>query len=112
MTATLSPARTAAAADAPSWNLVAEGLWAGTRDGEFVGTVEFVAGGFETVDHHGVRVGRSHSLPGAQRLLIDPDATEPAVLDWRDGRVATTSAALLVASLTAAAVGLAVFLFG
>jgi len=108
----LTPARTAAPADAPSWKLVAEGLWVGTSDGEFIGTVEFVEGGFETVDHHGGHVGRSHSLPGAQRLLSDPDATEPALLDWRDGRVATSSAALLVVSLTAAAAGLAVYLVG
>src|SRR5690554_4817059 len=51
------------------WAPVTETLWAGTRDGEFLGTVEFVDGGFETTDEHGVRIGRSHSLLAAQRLV-------------------------------------------
>ncbi len=83
-----APTITTSAAVAPaSWNLVSEGLWAGTRDGEFLGTVEFLRGGFHASDHHGTSLGRTHSLAAAKRMLDgpEPEASEP-VMRWSDQR--------------------------
>lgn len=93
-TATLAPAM---------WTLVSEGLWAGSRSGEFLGTVEFTAGAFETADHHGTPLGRSHSLAGAKRLVDGPEelGTEQ-VLPWDDSR---TMFALGWLAFAAAAIG-------
>jgi len=110
MTATLIPASPAAPSTRAAWNAVAEGLWAGTRDGEFVGTIEFVDGGFVTADHRGTRIGRSHSLAAAQRLLESP-AREPDVPSWGDGRAVLATGWLGLAALALAAVVLAVQLF-
>lgn len=115
MTATLLPASTtpaptmATAADT-RWTAVAEGLWAGTRGGEFLGTVEFVDGGFETADAHGTRIGRSHSLAAAERL-VDGPAVELTVLSWREERTALAAGWLGFGALALTAVALAAHLF-
>jgi len=87
MTTTIAPIDTTTASASANWALVSEGLWAGTRDGEFLGTIEFAHGGFQAADHHGTALGRSHSLAGAKRMLdcADPDEVEQ-VLRWSDQR--------------------------
>jgi hypothetical protein len=110
MTATLIPASPAAPSTRAVWAGVTDGLWAGTRDGEFVGTIEFVDGGFVTADHRGTRVGRSHSLAAAQRLLEGP-VREPDVLSWGDERAVLATGWLGLGALAVAAVVLAVQLF-
>jgi hypothetical protein len=115
MTATLispapAPAPTPAIASGTRWTAVAEGLWAGTRDGEFLGTVEFVDGGFETADEHGARIGRSHSLAAAQRL-VDGPPIEVDVLSWREERTALAAGWLGFGALALTAVALAAHLF-
>ncbi|MCS0498515.1 hypothetical protein [Protaetiibacter mangrovi] len=109
MTTTLTPATPAPApvASGIRWASVAEGLWAGTRDGEFLGTVEFVDGGFETADERGTRIGRSHSLVAAQRLVESPAPDEESVLGWRDERPVLAAGWLGFAALAVTAVGLA-----
>ena len=121
MTATLLPPTTGAhratTAPAPApidpgtrWTAVTDGLWAGTRDGEFLGTVEFVDGGFETADAQGVRIGRSHSLAAAERL-VDGPAIETTVLTWREERTALAAGWLGFGALALTAVALAAHLF-
>lgn len=116
MTATLLPPSTVAPATVPPmplgtrWALVADGLWAGTRDGDFLGTVEFVDGGFVTSDQHGARIGRSHSLAAAQRLVDGPPA-ETQVLTWREERTALAAGWLGFGALALTAVALAAHLF-
>ena len=115
MTATLTPGSfTPTAAPAMSgvrWALVAEGLWAGTRDGEFLGTVEFTGGAFETADARGTRVGRSHSLAAAQQLVDSPATDLTPVLTWRDDRPSLAAGWLGFAALAVAAVTIATQLF-
>ncbi|QNO37673.1 hypothetical protein H4J02_01090 [Protaetiibacter sp. SSC-01] len=115
MTATLTPGSFAPTA-APvmhgvRWSLVAEGLWAGTRDGEFLGTVEFVDGAFETADNRGTRIGRSHSLAAAQNLVDAPAPELSPVLTWRDDRPSLAAGWLGFATLAVAAVTIATQLF-
>lgn len=118
MTATLlTPTGTTAAPRTPAtfmsgtrWASVADGLWAGTRDGEFLGTVEFIDGGFVTSDAQGVRIGRSHSLAAAERLVDGPPA-EFAVLTWREERTALAAGWLGFGALALTAVALAAHLF-
>lgn len=114
MTATLIPPTTTtatpSAAPGTRWTAVAEGLWAGTRDGEFLGTVEFVDGGFETADAQGVRIGRSHSLTAAERL-VDGPSVEQTVLTWREERTALAAGWLGFGALALTAVALAAHLF-
>jgi hypothetical protein len=118
MTATLLPsATTTAGAPTPAWLMsgtrwasVTDGLWAGTRDGEFLGTVEFIDGGFETSDAQGVRIGRSHSLATAE-LLVDGPPAETAVLTWREERTALAAGWLGFGALALTAVALAAHLF-
>lgn len=112
MTATLTPATFPAVAPAATrWASVAEGLWAGTREGEFFGTVEFVEGGFETTDHRGTRLGRSHSLAAAKRLLDEPVDEQPGELMWRDDRATLAVGWLGFATLAVAAIAIATQLF-
>jgi hypothetical protein len=94
----------------PRWASVTDGLWAGTRDGEFLGTAEFIDGGFETSDAQGVRIGRSHSLAAAERLVDGPPA-EVAVLTWREERTALAAGWLGFGALALTAVALAAHLF-
>ena len=116
MTATLlppsavTPATLAPLPLGTRWALVADGLWAGTRDGDFLGTVEFVDGGFVTSDQHGARIGRSHSLASAQRLVDGPPA-ETQVLSWREERTALAAGWLGFGALALTAVALAAHLF-
>lgn len=119
MTATLIPPtasttlRSTNATRLPSgarWAIVTQSLWAGTRDGEFLGTVEFVDGGFETADAHGMRIGRSHSLIAAQKL-VDGPPVEKTVLTWREERAALAAGWLGFGALALTAVALAVHLF-
>ncbi len=93
------------------WVHVAEGLWAGTRDGEFLGTVEFTGGAFETSDHRGARVGRSHSLVAAQQLVDAPAPETTSVLAWGDDRPVLAAGWLGFAALAVAAVTIASQLF-
>jgi len=114
MTTTLTPATPPASAPSASgthWVPVAEGLWAGTHDGEFLGTVEFVDGGFETADRVGTRIGRSPSLASAQRLLDTPASGSSPMLAWRDDRPLLTAGWLGFATLAVAAVAIALQLF-
>lgn len=107
MTTAFAPLVPAASGPARTvWTSVAEGLWAGNRDGEFLGTVEFVDGGFETADHRGARIGRSHSLAAAERLIDEPSTPEN-VLVWRDERTLLTAGWLGFATLAVAAVAIA-----
>ncbi|NLF05917.1 MAG: hypothetical protein GX593_13075 [Actinomycetales bacterium] len=92
------------------WAPVTETLWAGTRDGEFLGTVEFVDGGFETTNEHGVRIGRSHSLLAAQRL-VDGPPVETTVLTWREERAGLAAGWIGFSVLAGTAVVLAANLF-
>lgn len=95
-----------------NWTAVSEGLWACNSGGNFLGSVEFTAGGFEAVDGRGTALGRSHSLAGAKKLVEgQPAETYTDVLNWRDDRRAFAIAwsALLVSAF--ASVTLAVQLF-
>jgi hypothetical protein len=109
-TTLLPPTSVAPSAHDTRWAPVAEGLWAGTRGGDFLGTVEFVDGGFETSDAHGTRIGRSHSLAAAQRL-VDGPPIEAAVLTWREERTALAAGWLGFGALALTAIALAVHLF-
>ena len=114
MTTTLTPATPTVSAPTSSgtrWTSVAEGLWAGTRDGEFLGTVEFVDGGFETSDLRGTRIGRSHSLVAAQKLVDRPAPEAVPVLGWGDERRALAAGWLGFTALAVTAVALAINLF-
>ncbi len=115
MTATLTPGSFAPASSSPAagirWALVAEGLWAGTRNGEFLGTVEFTGGAFETSDHRGTRVGRSHSLAAAQQLVDAPAPEFTPMLTWRDDRPSLAAGWLGFGALAVAAVTIATQLF-
>lgn len=93
------------------WSAVTETLWAGTRGGTFLGTVEFIDGGFVTSDHQGERIGRSHSLVAAQKL-VDGPPVEQTVLTWREERAALAAGWLGFGVLAVAAGALAVHLFG
>lgn len=122
MTATLlppatTPATTPVGTATPSslmsgtrWATVTDGLWAGTRDGEFLGTVEFIDGGFVTSNAQGARIGRSHSLAAAERL-VDGPAIETIVLSWREERTALAAGWLGFGALALTAVALAAHLF-
>lgn len=111
MTATLIPSDPAAAVPAGTrWTAIADGLWVGTRDGDFLGTVEFVDGGFVTSDAEGTRIGRSHSLAAARRL-VDGPPIETTVLGWREERTALAAGWIGFGVLAFAAVALAVHLF-
>lgn len=119
MTATLTPGSVISPAPAPApapagvlWAPVAEGLWAGTRAGEFLGTVEFVDGAFETSDARGMRVGRSHSLAAAQQLVDTPATDLTPVLTWHDDRPSLAAGWLGLAALAVAAVAIALQLPG
>ena len=71
----------------PAWIAVSEGLWSCNLSGEFLGSVEFTAGGFEAVDSNGTPLGRSHSLVGAKKLIEGlPPEQYSDVLRWRDDR--------------------------
>jgi len=116
MTATLTPGSIIRPVPTPAkqgvrWALVADGLWSGTRDGEFLGTVEFVDGAFETCDHRGTRVGRSHSLASAQQLVDAPAPELSPVLTWTDERPSLAAGWLGFAALAVAAVTIATQLF-
>lgn len=110
MTTTLIPPAHVTAPMGTRWSAVAEGLWAGTRDGDFLGTVEFVDGGFITSDQHGARIGRSHSLAAAQRL-VDGAPLEETMLTWREERTALAAGWLGFGALALTAVALAAHLF-
>lgn len=70
-----------------SWFAVSDGLWSCNRDGNFLGSVEFTGGRFEAVDGTGNRLGRSHSLAGAKKLIEGlPPEQYSEVLRWRDDR--------------------------
>jgi len=97
---------------ATTWVNVADGLWTGSRDGEFFGTIEFVRGGFETSDHRGTHLGRSHSLAGAKRLLDDSRDAEPEqVLLWSDERTVLALGWLAFGVAAIAAVSIATQFF-
>ena len=115
MTTTIATSATTtsgAATSAATWALVSEGLWAGTRDGEFLGTIEFIHGRFEVADHHGTGLGRSHSLAGAKRMLdcADPEEVEQ-VLRWSDQRSLLVLGWLAFGASAIAAVSIATQLF-
>ena len=75
-----------------------------------LGTVEFVDGGFETTNEHGVRIGRSHSLLAAQRLGDGPPV-ETTVLTWREERAGLAAGWIGFSVLAGTAVVLAANLF-
>jgi|GEM_PF-2082163 len=110
-----APASFASAPDrvAPAvWAPVAEGLWVGTRDGEFLGTVEFAHGGFQAADHHGTGLGRSHSLAAAKRMIDSPDVEEAEqVMRWSDERSLLVLGWLAFAASAVAAVSIATQFF-
>lgn len=92
------------------WAAVTESFWAGTREGSFLGTVEFIDGGFVTSDQHGERIGRSHSLTAAQKL-VDGPPIEKTVLTWREERAALAAGWLGFGVLAVTAGALATYLF-
>lgn len=101
--------------DLPSvstWTAVSEGLWSCTREGRFLGSIEFTAGGFEAVDCTGTPLGRSHSLAGAKKL-IDGLPPEPYAdtLVWNNDRRAFTWTWCALGVSAIASVALAVQLF-
>ena len=101
--ASITPASTGATRASAVWTHVSEGLWVGARGGEFLGTVEFVDGGFLVADERGATLGRMHSFAGAKRLAEGPVNPEERVLTWRDDhRALAIGWAALVASSVAA----------
>lgn len=96
-----------------TWANVTEGLWVASRAGDFSGTVEFVDGRFEAADERGARLGRSHSLAGAKRLLDQPSAVETEnVLGWTGDRtvIALGWLAFGVSAIAAASIASQLFL--
>ena len=96
---------------AVAWTAVSEGLWSGTHDDEFVGSIEFTEGRFEAVDCTGRPLGRSHSLAGAKGLLEGSGCVSRRnVLTWRHDRRAITLTWAALAVSTIASIALAVLL--
>ena len=107
MTTTAVAPATTIPAITTTWVNVAEGLWVGSSAREFRGTIEFVDGRFETSDERGTRLGRSHSLAGAKRLLDEPVAAPAAELVWSDERTVLALGWLAFGAAAIAAVSIA-----
>lgn len=109
-----SDATTATTTPAPGclhWAHVSDGLWVCSTPEAFMGTVEFIDGGFETSDERGEWIGRSHSLAGAKQLLTAPKSQPRPVLRWGPSRTALTLGWAAVAITAAATVGIATQFF-
>jgi hypothetical protein len=63
---------TIAPSDPIVWVAVTDDLWAASRGGDFVGTVERIENRFVAIDGRGAPVGVNGSLEGAQRRLESP----------------------------------------